>query len=342
MNYRSISDLNEAIVRGFPRLPADIDLVVGVPRSGLLAANLYALVANIALVDLEGFLAGRVLATGRSRPLRPSDAARHRVLVIDDSINSGSAMREARSRITDAGLDLAACTFCAVYGTDRYHPDADIVLERVPRPRVFQWNLFHHKHLAHGCVDLDGVLCPDTPNLAGRVGQGTRPGAPLQAPSALIGHIVTARPEGERAATEEWLAVHAIRYRTLHMPPDGAAGDDPVARKAAVYRRTAARLFVASGPEESDAIARLSGKPVLCLQTQTVRAPRPAMRAGGTGLRDLPLRVRLATGGPRPWREIARANLNPRVLAGLKRSAAVPRLVLRRIGVAGPAKDTRP
>ncbi|RUU06821.1 phosphoribosyltransferase, partial [Mesorhizobium sp. M7A.T.Ca.TU.009.01.3.2] len=37
MHYRSISDMNDAIVRGLHRLPRDIDLVVGVPRSGVLA-----------------------------------------------------------------------------------------------------------------------------------------------------------------------------------------------------------------------------------------------------------------------------------------------------------------
>ena len=38
MHYRSISDMNDAIVRNLHRLPRDIDLVVGVPRSGILAA----------------------------------------------------------------------------------------------------------------------------------------------------------------------------------------------------------------------------------------------------------------------------------------------------------------
>ena len=342
MNYRSVRDLNDAIIAGFPRLPANIDLVVGVPRSGLLAANLYALVANIALVDLEGFLAGRVLATGRSRPLRRENAARHHVLVIDDSINSGAAMREARSRIADAGLDLASCTFCAVYGTDRYHPDVDIVLERVPRPRMFQWNLFHHKHLIHCCVDVDGVLCPDAPDVGDRDGSGAVARAPLQAPSAPIGHLVTARPERERAAIEGWLAAHAIRCRTLHVPPDARAGDDAVAYKADVYRRTDARLFVASDPEAAERIAQLSGKPVLCVRTQSVCAPSDAMRVAGTVLRDVPLRVRLATGGPRPWRQVVRANVSPRALIFLKRSAGIPRLLLRRTGGAGPAKDRHP
>lgn len=44
--------MNDTIVRNLHRLPRDIDLVVGIPRSGLLAANLLSLAANIPMADL--------------------------------------------------------------------------------------------------------------------------------------------------------------------------------------------------------------------------------------------------------------------------------------------------
>ena len=350
MNYRSVCDLNDAIARGFGRLPDDIDLVVGVPRSGLLAANLYALVANVAFVDLEGFLAGRILATGRSRPLRQDDdrhddASPRRVLVIDDSVNSGAAMREARARIAAARIDLSRCTFCAVYGTDRHHPDVDIVLERVRRPRLFQWNLFHHKHLAHSCVDLEGVLQrtrPGGPGDRGRHVASSPPPAPFHVPSTVIGHVVTTRPERERVAIEAWLASHGIRYRALHMRADGAApvtapvtADGLAAYRAGVYGRTRAVLFVAAHPHEAATIAAASGKPVLCLQTQTVhtgRSPDPV--AVARNLRNLPLRFKLASGGWRPWRDIVRANVAPRLVARVKRVTSLPRRTFGRVPAA--------
>ena len=43
MNYRSISDLNNIILQRLSILPRDFDLIVGVPRSGMLPANLLAL-----------------------------------------------------------------------------------------------------------------------------------------------------------------------------------------------------------------------------------------------------------------------------------------------------------
>lgn len=41
MNCRSISATNDATVRKLYRLPGDIDLVVGVPRSCILAGRIY-------------------------------------------------------------------------------------------------------------------------------------------------------------------------------------------------------------------------------------------------------------------------------------------------------------
>ena len=64
MNYRSVADLNRSIVSWLPSLPGDIELIVGVPRSGLLAANLLALHRNLPLTDIDGLLAGRIFESG--------------------------------------------------------------------------------------------------------------------------------------------------------------------------------------------------------------------------------------------------------------------------------------
>src|SRR5262245_61017528 len=63
MHYRSVANLNEAVVRNLHALPRDVDVVVGIPRSGLLAGTMLALAMNVPLADVEGFVAGRLLAT---------------------------------------------------------------------------------------------------------------------------------------------------------------------------------------------------------------------------------------------------------------------------------------
>lgn len=303
MNYRSLSDLNDAIICGLWRLPPGIDLVVGVPRSGLLAANLAALALNVPLTDLDGFVEGRVLAAGRTRAVRGNAAAPHRVLVLDDSIDSGISMLKVRERIEAAGL-AETCVFCAVYGMNDTHPEADIVLERVPRPRIFQWHLFHHPYLAHACVDIDGVLCRDPTaeeNDDGpRYASFLRDTTPLHAASAPIGHLVTSRLERYRSETEAWLRAQGIVFGELHMLDLPTAAERRrhgahASFKASVYRVTSTVLFIESEPAQAERIAREAGKPVLCTQTQTLYPAKPLTGAALTQhLRNVPLRLELA------------------------------------------------
>jgi orotate phosphoribosyltransferase len=64
MNFKSVADLNRDVREWMTSLPRDIDLVIGVPRSGMLVANLLALDFNLPLADLDGFLKGHIMAAG--------------------------------------------------------------------------------------------------------------------------------------------------------------------------------------------------------------------------------------------------------------------------------------
>lgn len=56
MNYRSIVNLNSDIKKWIPELPNGLDLIVGIPRSGLLVANLLALHLNLHITNVEGLI----------------------------------------------------------------------------------------------------------------------------------------------------------------------------------------------------------------------------------------------------------------------------------------------
>ena len=56
MNFRTINDSNNLISKNLDKIPKDIDLIVGVPRSGLFVANLIALYLNLPLTDFDSFL----------------------------------------------------------------------------------------------------------------------------------------------------------------------------------------------------------------------------------------------------------------------------------------------
>jgi hypoxanthine phosphoribosyltransferase len=100
MNYRSVEELNRSIVSNMGKVPPGTDLVVGVPRSGLLAANLLALHLNVPLTDVEGFVNGRILQSGnRLKQHVKSFDAYKRVVFLDDSLYSGSALRAVKEQV---------------------------------------------------------------------------------------------------------------------------------------------------------------------------------------------------------------------------------------------------
>ena len=99
MNYVSISDLNDYIVKNLHKIPHDIDLVVGIPRSGMLPANLIALYLNKPYTDIDSFVDGRILESGYRKRFF-SDCGTKKILVVDDSIGSGRAMKEAKAKLS--------------------------------------------------------------------------------------------------------------------------------------------------------------------------------------------------------------------------------------------------
>lgn len=300
MNYRSVADLARCVRENLHRIPVDVDLVVGVPRSGLLAANLVALGLNLKLIDLEGLLEDRPLppenlrATRHPEITRPRDA-RH-VLVVEDSILSGGTIRRVRNEL-ESLTRHQRITFCAIYGVASASNMVDLVLEEVPAPRAFEWNLMHRELLTQCCVDIDGVLCADpteAQNDDGALYRQFLSRTPSWIrPSWPIGHLVTARLERYRKETEQWLADNGIRYSQLHMLdfPDAESRRRAGAHapfKADIYRRMHDTvLFIESDPTQAEQIARLSGKPVLSHSTQQLIEPGVSLaRAAYQGRRS--------------------------------------------------------
>lgn len=284
MRFRSIDDLASGLAGRLHRIPPDVDLVVGIPRSGMLPATLVALYRNLPLSDLDGWLAGRTMAVGTTRrgDRRFADAkgARH-VLVVDDSVNGGRSIRAARRRVEEAA---PACrvTWFAAYVAPGQEAAVDVYLEVVPTPRVFEWNVLHHPMLKSMCLDIDGVLCRDPlpwENDDGPRYRAFLTSAPLlQVPSRPVGWLVSNRLERFRGETEIWLNQMGVRYDSLELLnlPDAAARraqPEMGAFKADLYARVDADLFVESEWSQAEAIARLSGKPVLCWESRTLVTP---------------------------------------------------------------------
>ncbi len=273
MNYRNMTDLNNIILKRLNIIPRDFDLIVGVPRSGMLPANLLSLYLNRPYTDIHSFLNGHIYKAGaRSQFFDISEFKK--ILVVDDSIASGSAMVEVKESLKhlESKFDIKYCAVYIIAGKEKM---VDYFFEIVPLPRYFQWNILNHTSLEKACFDIDGVLCADP--LPEQNDDGPKyidfilNAPPLFIPGSKIGAIVTSRLEKYRKETETWLKANNIKYNELVMLdlPNMEArqrANNHGDHKANAYMSKPYVLFVESEYHQAVEINRLSKKPVLCTE----------------------------------------------------------------------------
>lgn len=277
MQYRSYSDLIDIIWKNLGRLP-DIDLVIGIPRSGLIPASIIALQLNKPFQPIDSFLRNELPYSGERmrKALKKLDSVKLRtVLVVDDSINSGHELRTRKAQIEKENL-LGKFYFLCIYGSKESFHLPDFCFELVETPRIFQWNIMNHRHLENACLDLDGVLCVDPTHDQNDDGEKYRKfclnAKPLFIPYFKLGNIVTSRLEKYRSETESWLKVQGIEYEKLHMMQYKTAEERRKDKKygdfkARVFINTNSILFIESEKKQAQVIYKLSQKPVFCTGT---------------------------------------------------------------------------
>lgn len=250
-------------------IPADVDAVIAIARSGFLPGGDVATRRHIPLAGVSR--AEGVVPVGHGLRLDGREAATPRhVLVIDDTAASGWAMAE-HVPIVRAAFPDARITRAVVY----CHPDArgavDLYAATYPGVHYLEWNWANAGHAERCGFDFDGILVPN--------GAESPLYLPRRSPVKLI---ATGRPESARAVTEAWLSRWGVRCDRLEMRPESVPDDDEsIARwKAGVYKASDCVLFAESEPTQAEIIAEASGRAVLCpalgrvIPAKPVEAPR--------------------------------------------------------------------
>lgn len=67
MEFKTFKNLNNDIINNLYKIPSNIDLVVGVPRSGLLVAELISLYINKPLSSIDVFLEKKIIKSGNTK-----------------------------------------------------------------------------------------------------------------------------------------------------------------------------------------------------------------------------------------------------------------------------------
>ena len=276
LEYVTVEELVSDVRALTARLPTDLGAVAGIPRSGMLPASLVASYLHLPLYELSCTNGLRRLGCGAR--LETSHESQGPLLVIDDSVATGTAMIHARKLIEQLSPQRDAY-FAAVYVTPKMEVPVDFIGRTAPSPHLFEWNLFNCRFTNSFAFDFDGVLCHDWKG-------GDETGAeyldflrntkarwlPRRSPVRLI---VTARLEKYREITIAWLKRHGVRVHELVMGPWSSTEErskhfSAAEHKGRAFAESNCWLFIESDEQQAAAIFTATGKPVLCAKSGAI------------------------------------------------------------------------
>jgi len=275
--YVTTEDLIRATLALAADLPADIDHLVAVPRSGLIPA---ATLATITHRPLHTIARGSIIHAGHGHrsaglPSRIDGS----ILLVDDTAHSGQTLAHTATTLSSAPA-IDRVVSAVAFATPQAAHQLDLYGYILPTPHLLEWNWANSEFAHTIACDFDGVLCEDCPLEdpdadTDEYRDWLARARPLHLPrhKPLVA-IITGREAKHRPATEEWLARHRVRYRRLVMM-DRRRGN--IGRwKARVCDHLRPDFFFESDARQVDQFNRYSQ------WTLAVHAPPPTQR------KDLP------------------------------------------------------
>lgn len=262
------------------QFPRQYDLVVGVPRSGMLIASIVALKLGKGLTTPDLLAKGEYWHSNRAGRKLSLDEINH-ILVIDDSVDKGRAMGKAMAMIDSIDSEFSVTKAALIVKEETKH-NADLYFKIIEAPRTFEWNILHRKISSYAsegvlAVDLDGVLCPNPPKGADDdedwYVEWMRSANPFLIPGFEIDVIVTCRLEKYRAITEAWLREQNVRYKKLIMwdVPTKADRQGQFAKhKINSILDVKPDMFWESNRQQAEAIWEKTRVPTLCIDDMTM------------------------------------------------------------------------
>ena len=248
--------------------------VLGVPRSGMLPASMIAMWLNLPLYYLDENNNAKILsgATGFGGiRMKDFDDRDGRILVVDDTMYAGTAMKNMKSRL------LEDVYFATVYFKPDCEHKPDFFARELSPPHLLEWNLFNCAYIEQALLDFDGIfspnvpvdVCEDEPRYIDFI-KNVKP-FPHRIPKTHCAGIVTGRLEKYRDITEEWLDRYNVKYGFLKMFPtemEEERNKNHVEKvstfKAKIFSESDAHFFIESEIPEAVKIRQKSGKLVIC------------------------------------------------------------------------------
>lgn len=246
------------------------DVIVGIPRSGMLVADLIASKLGKPLSTPSQMMQGYCYRPGdrgfpsKAPPLR-------RILLVDDSAISCRTMQKVNEELEKA-LPGVQIDCGALIVTKNSRELVDCYGRICPVHQIYEWNMMTLKRGITG-MDMDGVICEDCPG----VSQVTetdyvhwmQTAKPYLIPNYRIDYIISNRLEKFRVITEDWLRKHEVEFDRLILFPSHDMNDrigheaENKIRQLLIYKP---EIFIESNVDEAEQIWKGTKIPVISIR----------------------------------------------------------------------------
>ena len=272
--FFNIDDCFQACNKWAHQIPNIYDVIIGVPRSGLMYANILACKLGRPLSTPDNFLRGEIWFSHDA----PMPQEIKKVLVVEDSVGMGKQIGSAAKRI-EAAYPNVKVEKASLFVVPQSKGIVDYAFAVKQEPNIFEWNILTATWSWGDVVSsLEGVLCFRCPthiqNDPEKYLKYVSKAEPLLIPTYPLKAIVTMRPESIRDLTEAWLKRYNIKYESLVMRPDELSKtfENSVMIKSDVARLVKPFWFWEQNRAEAEEVYKRSNVPVLCTENMTLIA----------------------------------------------------------------------
>lgn len=216
VTFQQLTSWTNEWIKTFPQ---NYDVIVGIPRSGLIVASIIACKLGKPLSTPDKIVNGEYWLPTKDNTIKIGNV--RNILLVDDATGRGETMQNFYWQLKNALGGKVNISKASLFVERNAIDKVDLYYKVLHKGGTFfEWNLAHCERKPLG-VDIDGVLCREPPP---EVDADERKYAdfiskvnPYIMPTYEIEVIVTNRLEKYRQLTEEWLKRHNVKYKHLIM-----------------------------------------------------------------------------------------------------------------------------
>lgn len=242
------------------------DLLIRVPRAGLMFANFMAMQLSIPLSTPE-LLPNFWPSSAKVR----EDGPIRNILIVEDMTAFGTQIIPLKKKVQEL-FPQAIVHVGAVYS-----PEGGIKLDsygaRINDRSITEWDFLNEKVYENVAVDMDGVLCQDCPSglTEDQFVQWMQTAVPYLIPRFRVQTIITSRLEKYRPITDQWLTNNGAQYYQLLMDPSKTLSErDLIGWKVHCINWRKPHVFIESDNRTAQEIHWKTGIPVICVSTMEI------------------------------------------------------------------------